>query len=385
MLKIFKYESDQDWQRKGHFSNTGFCSHFCPTYALLPFSFTTKKSLTVSVFQIQQVKILEASTGVSVIESYDIDTSLLVQTELSFVDEWIYSANLKVLNLVDEGFYQMYVEFSDGSKFKSELIYIPCTAEISECLPDFNIDFNNDFNVCNPTYFNPIPYNYGYLYNFFAINSGKLAPDGWRVPTNADFNSFVTSLGGIATAGGRLKSTRIDPTDAQPRWDAPNTSATNDVGFEALPGGYRGSLGAFVTFGNNATFGSSTASSATSFFALQLFSFNAIANIGGAEKTFGVSIRVCRDATAAELLLADGTLVDDVTDIDGNLYNAVKIGSLCWTTQNLKVTKYNDGVDIPRIFLDSEWAALSTGAYSRYDNVILDTYEDESYYYTANE
>ena len=65
-----------------------------------------------------------------------------------------------------------------------------------------------------------------------------------------------------------------------------------------------------------------------------------------------------------------------VTDFDGNAYNTVAIGTQCWTKENLKVTKYNDGTDIP---LDASggpggdgpgetWSGLSTGARTVIDN-----------------
>jgi uncharacterized protein (TIGR02145 family) len=57
-----------------------------------------------------------------------------------------------------------------------------------------------------------------------------------------------------------------------------------------------------------------------------------------------------------------------VTDIDGNVYNTIKIGDQWWMAENLKVTRYRNGDDIPNVTLDSEWAALSTGAYCSYQN-----------------
>lgn len=52
-----------------------------------------------------------------------------------------------------------------------------------------------------------------------------------------------------------------------------------------------------------------------------------------------------------------------VTDIDGNTYHAVTIGSQIWMVENLKVTKYRDGTPIPNVSDDASWTALTTGAY----------------------
>lgn len=57
-----------------------------------------------------------------------------------------------------------------------------------------------------------------------------------------------------------------------------------------------------------------------------------------------------------------------VTDIDGNVYNTVTIGTQCWTVENLKTTRYNDGTAIPNITDNTEWANLTTGAWCYYNN-----------------
>ena len=63
-----------------------------------------------------------------------------------------------------------------------------------------------------------------------------------------------------------------------------------------------------------------------------------------------------------------------VTDVDGNVYNTVSIGTQCWTKQNLKVSKYNDGTSIPLNntytsgSVSTVWQGLTTGAYTIYDN-----------------
>jgi len=57
---------------------------------------------------------------------------------------------------------------------------------------------------------------------------------------------------------------------------------------------------------------------------------------------------------------------DTVTDIDGNVYETVQIGDQLWMAENLKVTHYNDGTEIPTGYSDDDWAGLSTGAYAVY-------------------
>jgi uncharacterized protein (TIGR02145 family) len=57
-----------------------------------------------------------------------------------------------------------------------------------------------------------------------------------------------------------------------------------------------------------------------------------------------------------------------VTDIDGNVYHIVTIGTQEWMKENLKTTKYNDGTAIREITDNYEWAALRTPAYCWYNN-----------------
>ena len=57
-----------------------------------------------------------------------------------------------------------------------------------------------------------------------------------------------------------------------------------------------------------------------------------------------------------------------VSDIDGNTYKTIQIGTQTWMAENLKTTKYNDGIAIPNIKDDTGWGTLSTGAYCDYYN-----------------
>ncbi|MGM0582769.1 MAG: fibrobacter succinogenes major paralogous domain-containing protein [Bacteroidota bacterium] len=57
-----------------------------------------------------------------------------------------------------------------------------------------------------------------------------------------------------------------------------------------------------------------------------------------------------------------------MTDIDGNIYKTIVIGEQTWMAENLRVTHYRNGVEIPNIIDNDEWGTLTTGAYCNYNN-----------------
>lgn len=57
-----------------------------------------------------------------------------------------------------------------------------------------------------------------------------------------------------------------------------------------------------------------------------------------------------------------------VTDIDGNVYETVKIGKQWWMAENLRVTNYQDGTPILKVIDGKEWTELTTSAYCAYEN-----------------
>jgi uncharacterized protein (TIGR02145 family) len=83
---------------------------------------------------------------------------------------------------------------------------------------------------------------YGAIYNGYALESGKLAPEGWHVPTNEEWEQLADYLGGQDGAGGKLKDRGFD------HWAEPNFGATNQVGFNALGTGHRWWDGGFYGY-----------------------------------------------------------------------------------------------------------------------------------------
>ncbi len=110
---------------------------------------------------------------------------------------------------------------------------------------------------------------YGVLYNWLAAMNKEtssetnpsgvqgVCPEGWHLPSNAEWEQLIDFLGGEEIAGGKLKE--ADTT----HWISPNEGATNETGFTALPGGYRGYCGMFKGIRNMGFWWSATAQSST--------------------------------------------------------------------------------------------------------------------------
>jgi uncharacterized protein (TIGR02145 family) len=93
---------------------------------------------------------------------------------------------------------------------------------------------------------------YGGLYNWYAVESGKLCPEGWHVPSDTEWVILINHLGGEEVAGGKLKEGGTE------HWLNPNTKGSNESGFRALPGGYHNSTGSYNLIGEVGRFWTST-------------------------------------------------------------------------------------------------------------------------------
>jgi uncharacterized protein (TIGR02145 family) len=291
---------------------------------------------------------------------------------------------------------------------------------------------------------------YGALYNWYTVNTGKLCPTGWHLPTDAEWTTLTSSIGGDSTAGSKMKE------KSTTHWNGPNSDATNETVFSALPGGYR-YFGSFGSVGDIGNWWTATQSSTANAWHRSLYSSRKDVSRGNSVKSSGLSVRCIQNlpltistnsvtyitATSAICggnISSDGgstvtsrgvcwstsqnptvthnktsngtgtgtfisnlislkentnyyirayvtnisdtsygdqvsfkTLIntlqkDQISDIDGNIYNTVTIGNQIWLKENLKTSRYNDGNVIPLVADNTAWNILKTPGYCWYLN-----------------
>lgn len=133
---------------------------------------------------------------------------------------------------------------------------------------------------------------YGKLYNWYAVTDPRgLAPAGWHMPSDAEWATLETCLGGFSVAGGKMKVTGTTT------WISPNAGATNTSGWAGLPGGTRRyDDGTFTSIGNLGGWWSSTeTASATGAWYRSLFFNTSDVSRFSTFKRYGFSVRCLRD------------------------------------------------------------------------------------------
>ena len=132
---------------------------------------------------------------------------------------------------------------------------------------------------------------YSKLYNWYAVNDPRgLAPAGWHVPSDAEWTTLTTYLGGDAVAGGKMKETGTS------HWNSPNQDAINSSGFTGLPGGWRTNYGTFGGIGGNGLWWSSSEDGSTlAWYQTLYYDFGSAGNGNAYHKRNGFSVRCLRD------------------------------------------------------------------------------------------
>lgn len=175
-----------------------------------------------------------------------------------------------------------------------------------------------------------------------------------EAPCGGTFSQVYSQMVGPFTSNTNLSDINVTPTNAT-RISGKITGCNNAA-----------ISGAYVVAGGQAYFtdaaGNYTLSACGS--SLTLTAYGSNPWVQGSNQTISlnggnatVNLQVCNSEPGAT-----------ITDIDGNVYNTVTIGSQIWMKENLKVSKYRNGSAIPTGLSDSLWINTSSGAYAIYNN-----------------
>ena len=128
---------------------------------------------------------------------------------------------------------------------------------------------------------------YGRLYNWETAKT--VCPSGWHLPSDSEWTQLTDYLGGKDIAGGKLKET------GKIHWLSPNTGATNETGFTALPGGFHLLDDTFDYIGFTGSWWSATESSTYNAWSLGIFYYFSYVYRIDLSKELGYSVRCVRD------------------------------------------------------------------------------------------
>jgi len=175
---------------------------------------------------------------------------------------------------------------------------------------------------------------YGVLYNWPATLAA--CPPGWHLPSDAEWTALTTFLGGESVAGGKLKETGTT------HWYSPNTGATNEFGFAALPAGYVDGSGFFGGIGGYGSWWSSTEIGTYNAWGLGMFGSDSGVSSSGNGKEAGLSVRCIRDDNVASVVvptlstLAVSSITQTTATSGGNVTShgnaTVIVRGVCWST-----------------------------------------------------
>jgi uncharacterized protein (TIGR02145 family) len=195
------------------------------------------------------------------------------------------------------------------------------------------------------------PSAYGALYNWFAVSSGKLCPAGWHVATDTEWQTLSDGLGGVFVAGGKLKETGLV------NWLTPNTGATDEVGFTALPGGLRDLMGTFSGIGNAGNWWTSSVFDTQSSFSLSMNSGTTETMKIPQSKNAGLSVR-CLQGLMPQMPPNVSTIPIDSYSYTtatggGNILSdggaAITASGVCWSINPNPTLADSKTVDVPNL------------------------------------
>ena len=183
---------------------------------------------------------------------------------------------------------------------------------------------------------------YGKLYNWFAVNDKRgLAPKGWYLPSQKDWDALIGTLRGQDVAGNKIKTTT--------GWGNKDMigNGTNESHFTALPGGIRYMDEFSNPFKSEGIKGSWWSTNEVPIVNYSAFYFT-VSCVGSAncassiDKGLGMSVRCIKTGK----------------EEPAGKYKTVKIGTQIWMTENLNVSTFRNGDPIPEESSEEKWKGV---------------------------
>ncbi len=131
---------------------------------------------------------------------------------------------------------------------------------------------------------------YGKMYNWYAVTDPRgLVPLGYHIPSDAEWATLSSCMGGDAVSGGKLKQTGYDD------WLAPNTGATDSLQFAGLPSGSRSVTGAFNSIGVYGFYWTTTLDATIYAWSRYMHNSDGVLGRFNANKKSGFTVRYLKD------------------------------------------------------------------------------------------
>ncbi len=177
---------------------------------------------------------------------------------------------------------------------------------------------------------------YGIIYNWYAVHDARgIAPKGWYIPTLVEWQELVYAIGGQEQAGTILKS--------KTGWNN-NGVGLDSIQFNALAGGYRYNNGEFKGLGDFAAWWTNNNYESTGAWYYFIKSTGASIIRNYSDQRDGYYVRCVREVSSTNEINTDTALISEVT-----------IGKQIWATNNLSVSRFNNGDPIPHIVSAEQW------------------------------
>jgi uncharacterized protein (TIGR02145 family) len=203
---------------------------------------------------------------------------------------------------------------------------------------------------------------YGKLYNWFAVNDPRgLAPEGWSVATDVEFENLSDFLDGVYLSSKKMKSKKdwnstTDPYSNESR--SINNNGNNTSGFNGRPAGYISEKGEFFNLNYGSSWWTATEYSkynkdaAKKYQGKEAYYWNLNRELQGLkkDKKFGLSVRCVKE----NVILNISNNKTSESTIEQKI-NEIKIGEQIWMAENLNVSTFRNGDPIPEVKNKDEW------------------------------